>query len=235
MIKASDKLKNSTRNIDIETHFQLNKNTEDNHNSDSSTGEITSSQSINNNIIIDPELENEVRRITAYIAEGSASGKDVALTQKDQLILQKHQELLLKQQQLKQKNFQEQNSVLNAKKLPNYRLLGRNIFEPNYKQQFLKKKIKTNTYYSRFIKQHPTNTLPLAFQKSANISDEKYINYSQEIDRHDNSRTSKTKKEKNDDSRSLSGNNESFLSSSDSNSSDSSLRMSKKQSVILKT
>ena len=29
-------------------------------------------------------------------------------------------------------------------------------------------RVKVNTYYSRFIKQHPTNNLPLAFQKTVN-------------------------------------------------------------------
>lgn len=61
------------------------------------------------------------------------------------------------------------------KKLPNYRLLGRNIFDANVKQQFLKSRKKTNTYYSRFIKQHPANTLPLAFQKSMSLAEDKAL------------------------------------------------------------
>lgn len=59
------------------------------------------------------------------------------------------------------------------KKLPNYRLIGRNIFDPGAKQQFFKVKKKTNTYYSRFIKQHPTSNLPLAFQKSVSLAEDK--------------------------------------------------------------
>ncbi len=57
----------------------------------------------------------------------------------------------------------------------NNRLLGRNIFEPNKHQVFLKKRIKENTYYSRFIKQHPTNNLPSAFQKSVSLAEDKAL------------------------------------------------------------
>ena len=144
----------------------------DEEDSNSSTGEILNDPPES---LIGRELENAVKEITASIAEASANGKELVLSKEQQELLQKHQELLQQHQQLKQKHQQEQAALAaNSKKVPNYRLLGRNIFEPNYKQQFFKKKIKTNTYYSRFIKQHPTNTLPLAFQKSANLFEDKY-------------------------------------------------------------
>ena len=54
-----------------------------------------------------------------------------------------------------------------------FRLLGRNIFDTGVKQQFLKKRVKANTYYSRFIKQHPTTNLPLAFQKSVSLAEDR--------------------------------------------------------------
>jgi hypothetical protein len=37
----------------------------------------------------------------------------------------------------------------------------------------LKKRVKANTYYSRFIKQHPTTNLPLAFQKSVSLAEDR--------------------------------------------------------------
>ena len=68
----------------------------------------------------------------------------------------------------------EQQAFL-KKKLPNYRLLGRNIFDTNVKSQFNKSRKKTNTYYSRFLKQHPANNLPLAFQKSMSLAEDKAL------------------------------------------------------------
>lgn len=86
---------------------------------------------------------------------------------------QKYQQLLKLQQQ-QQLNQQQMSLLLSNKKFPNYRLLGRNIFEPHVKQKFFQRKpIKTNTYYSRFIKQHPTNNLPLVFQKSVSLAEDK--------------------------------------------------------------
>jgi cobalamin biosynthesis Mg chelatase CobN len=38
---------------------------------------------------------------------------------------------------------------------------------------FVKKRVKVNTYYDRFIKQHPANNLPLAFQKSVTQAEER--------------------------------------------------------------
>ena len=122
--------------------------------------------------------------ITTAIATASASGKELTLTQEQQLILQKHQLLVQQQQQLKQQKaqqlqltqmqMQQANQVAGLKKFPNYRLLGRNIFDGAPKQPFFKKKVnKANTYYSRFIKQHPTMNLPLAFQKSVGLAEDK--------------------------------------------------------------
>lgn len=70
-----------------------------------------------------------------------------------------------------------------AKKMPNYRLIGRNIFDPGAKQQFFKVKKKTNTYYSRFIKQHPTSNLPLAFQKSVSLAEDKAMEEAEKGDK----------------------------------------------------
>jgi len=114
---------------------------------------------------IDPELTEAVAEITAQIAAASAAGKELILSKEQQLLLQKHQLLVQQhhqiqqqQQKLKQLQQQQQQQLANPlyKKASNYRLLGRNIFEPNVKQQFFKKRAKVNTYYSRFIKQHPT-------------------------------------------------------------------------------
>jgi hypothetical protein len=131
---------------------------------------------------IDPELTEAVAEITAQIAAASAAGKELILTKEQQLLLQKHQLLVQQhhqiqqqQQKLKQLQQQQQQQLANPlyKKASNYRLLGRNIFEPNVKQQFFKKRAKVNTYYSRFIKQHPTTNLPLAFQKSIGLTEDK--------------------------------------------------------------
>lgn len=125
----------------------------------------------------DPDLVNAVSEITTAVAAASAAGKELSLTQEQQAILQKHQ--LLRQQYEQKLQAHQQSTAANqaallAKtKCPNYRLLGRNIFEPNVRNQFMKKKIKANTYYSRFIKQHPANNLPLAFQKSVTMAEEK--------------------------------------------------------------
>ena len=130
-------------------------------------------------IEIDSELTNSVAEITEAIASASASGKELTLTQEQQLILQKHQNLVQQQhhQQLRQQQQQQQLNQANAhaKKQPNYRLLGRNIFDTGVKQQFFKKRIKANTYYSRFSKQHPTVNLPLAFQKSVSLAEDKAL------------------------------------------------------------
>ena len=130
-------------------------------------------------IEIDTELTNSVAEITEAIASASASGKELTLTQEQQLILQKHQNLVQQQhqQQLRHQQQQQQLNQANAqaKKQPNYRLLGRNIFDTGVKQQFFKKRIKANTYYSRFIKQHPTVNLPLAFQKSVSLAEDKAL------------------------------------------------------------
>ncbi len=122
---------------------------------------------------IDADLVAEVNSITSQMAAATAAGKEMVLTQAQQLTLQKHQ-LLVQQQQIQQQQQQQQlqNNPLLAKKFPNYRLLGRNIFEGKpASQPFVKKRVKVNTYYSRFIKQHPTNNLPLAFQKSINLGE----------------------------------------------------------------
>lgn len=136
-------------------------------------------------IEIDSELTTAVAEITSAIAAASASGKELTLTQEQQLTLQKHQLLVQQQQQLKQQKaqqiqmtqlqMQQANQASALKKFPNYRLLGRNIFDGGVKQPFFqKKKInKANTYYSRFIKQHPTMNLPLAFQKSVSLAEDK--------------------------------------------------------------
>ena len=138
-------------------------------------------------IEIDSELTNAVAEITTAIATASASGKELTLTQEQQLTLQKHQLLVQQQQQLKQQKaqqlqmtqlqMQQANQASALKKFPNYRLLGRNIFDGGAKQPFFqKKKInKANTYYSRFIKQHPTMNLPLAFQKSVGLAEDKAL------------------------------------------------------------
>ena len=123
-------------------------------------------------IVIDSELVAEVNSITSQMAAATAAGKEMTLTQAQQLTLQKHQ-LLVQQQKTQQQQAQQQLQVnpMLAKKFPNYRLLGRNIFEGNKNQPMpfnKQKRVKVNTYYSRFIKQHPTNNLPLAFQKTVN-------------------------------------------------------------------
>ncbi|RNA01579.1 caspase activity and apoptosis inhibitor 1-like, partial [Brachionus plicatilis] len=134
----------------------------------------------------DPELTELVCEITSAIANASAEGREYVLSEEQKRTLEKHQQLIQDYQQKKQKYQQllklrqqsqlnpEQMSMLLAnKKFPNYRLLGRNIFEPNNKQKVFQKRIKTNTYYSRFIKQHPTNNLPLVFQKSIGLNEDK--------------------------------------------------------------
>lgn len=135
---------------------------------------------------LDPELTELVCDITSAIANASAEGREYVLSDEQKKTLEKHQQLIQEYQQKKQKYQQllklrqqsqlnpEQMSMLLAnKKFPNYRLLGRNIFEPNNKQKVFQKRIKTNTYYSRFIKQHPTNNLPLVFQKSIGLNEDK--------------------------------------------------------------
>jgi hypothetical protein len=125
---------------------------------------------------IDPELTKAVTEITEAIAAASAAGKEVALTKEQQLTLQKHEQLVQQQELYRLQQSQQQlNNPLAAKKFPNYRLLGRNIFDTGVKQQFFKKRIKANTYYSRFIKQHPTTNLPLAFQKSVSLAEDKAV------------------------------------------------------------
>lgn len=121
-------------------------------------------------IVIDADLVAKVNTITSQMAAATAAGKEMNLTQEQQLVLQKHQ-LLVQQQAAQQQQLQ--NNPVMAKKFPNYRLLGRNIFEPNKNQPFMKKRVKVNTYYSRFIKQHPTNNLPLAFQKTIGVNEDK--------------------------------------------------------------
>ena len=102
---------------------------------------------------IDSELTNAVAEITSAIATASASGKELTLTQEQQLTLQKHQLLVQQQQQLRLQQKQAQQAALqmqqqmagpggaSLKKFPNYRLLGRNIFDGGVKQQFFKKKV----------------------------------------------------------------------------------------------
>lgn len=138
---------------------------------------------------IDPELTLAVTEITEAIAAASSAGKELLLTKEQQLILQKHELLvqqhqqmaLKKQQQLANPQLASSAAAAAAanqanKKVPNYRLLGRNIFDTGVKQQFFKKRIKANTYYSRFIKQHPTTNLPLAFQpKSFSLAEDRQL------------------------------------------------------------
>ena len=95
------------------------------------------------------------------------------------------------------------------KKLPNYRLLGRNIFDANVKNQFIKSKIKTNTYYSRFLKQHPVNNLPLAFQKSMSLAEDKALEEKEKKQKKDKKKHKKNTSE---------SENESFTSDSNSDS-----------------
>ena len=101
----------------------------------------------------------------------------------------------------------EQQAFL-KKKLPNYRLLGRNIFDTNVKNQFIKSRKKTNTYYSRFLKQHPANNLPLAFQKSMSLAEDKALE-----EREKQQKKDKKKKHKKNATESE---NELFTSNSDS-------------------
>ncbi len=172
---------------------------------------------------IDADLVAEVNSITSQMAAATAAGKEMVLTQAQQLTLQKHQ-LLVQQQQIQQQQQQQQlqNNPLLAKKFPNYRLLGRNIFEGKpASQPFVKKRVKVNTYYSRFIKQHPTNNLPLAFQKSINLG-ETLEPASQPPKAAGPTKTKKTKKKKesesSSDSDSDSGSSRSSRSSRSSNS-----------------
>lgn len=136
----------------------------------------------------DPDLAIAVGEITSAIAAASADGKELILNEEQKTTLQRHQQLiqefqqkklkhqqLLKIQQQQQLSQQQMSMLLSNKKFPNYRLLGRNIFEPNVKQKFFQKRIKTNTYYSRFIKQHPTTNLPLVFQKSVSLAEDKAL------------------------------------------------------------
>lgn len=130
-------------------------------------------------------LTDLVTEITASIAAASTSGKEISLTPEQQDILQKHQQMQMKLQQKKNGPGAAPGTqaalaaaaaaAAAAKKLPNYRLLGRNIFDAGVKQKFFggARKKTTNTYYSRFIKQHPTNNLPLAFQKTLGLGEEK--------------------------------------------------------------
>ena len=146
-------------------------------------------------IVIDAELVNQVNTITSQMAAASAAGKEMNLTAEQQLVLQKHQ-YLVQQQQLQQQQQQMQANPLLAKKFPNYRLLGRNIFEPNKNQQFIKKKVKVNTYYSRFIKQHPTNNLPLAFQKSVSLAEDKALEEKEKLNTSGPTKTKSSKGQK---------------------------------------
>lgn len=174
-------------------------------------------------IEIDSELTNAVAEITEAIASASASGKELTLTQEQQLILQKHQNLVQQQhqQQLRHQQQQQQLNQANAqaKKQPNYRLLGRNIFDTGVKQQFFKKRIKANTYYSRFIKQHPTVNLPLAFQKSVSLAEDKAL---EEKEKSDEAKNDLLEKSKENRKASRSSSRSSSASSSSSNSSTSS-------------
>lgn len=216
---------------------------EDEESDASSTGEITTTNTVSTATIItiDPELENAVKEITASIAEAASTGKEIVLSKEQQETLQKHQELLQKQQLQRQKLLQEQQhaalQAANAKKLPNYRLLGRNIFEPNFNQQFVgkKKMVKTNTYYSRYIKQHPVNTLPLAFQKSMGVIDDQMPGGTGEDDLLQQQQAAltsggKKKKKKKHSSGSSSSSSSSSRSSSRSGSSRSSSTSSSKAS-----
>ena len=104
----------------------------------------------------------------------------------------------------------EQQAFL-KKKLPNYRLLGRNIFDTNVKSQFMKSRKKTNTYYSRFLKQHPANNLPLAFQKSMSLAEDKALE-----EKEKQHKKEKKKKHKKDNNNSSEDENELGSSNSDS-------------------
>jgi hypothetical protein len=99
-------------------------------------------------IVIDSELVAEVNSITSQMAAATAAGKEMTLTQAQQLTLQKHQ-LLVQQQKTQQQQAQQQMQAnpLLAKKFPNYRLLGRNIFEGNKQQPFQKKRVKVGAAF----------------------------------------------------------------------------------------
>jgi hypothetical protein len=108
----------------------------------------------------------------------------------------------------------EQQAFL-KKKLPNYRLLGRNIFDTNVKNQFIKSRKKTNTYYSRFLKQHPANNLPLAFQKSMSLAEDKAL---EEKEKQHHHKKEKKKKHKKGNSSETSGDNDGDETSDSDNS-----------------
>lgn len=87
----------------------------------------------------EPDLTQAVHDITAAVAEAAAHGKELSLSQEQQAILQKHQ-LVVQQYQKDLSDFQ-QRQLLNKTKasMPNYRLLGRNIFDqPPQKPTFFK-------------------------------------------------------------------------------------------------
>lgn len=124
--------------------------------------------------------------------------------------------------------------MLAKKQFPNYRLLGRNIFEPNKNTFIQKKRIKQNTYYSRFIKQHPTNNLPLAFQKSVSLAEDKALEEKENqhqigaVKKSKKKRSKRSKKKKNTDDSSNSSESDSSSRSNSSSRSRSSRSSSQK-------
>ena len=176
-------------------------------------------------IVIDPELVNAVTEITTAMANATAVGKELSLTAEQQALLQKHQQLVGQQNAQLQSQANALLNPLAKSKFPNYRLLGRNIFEPNKNQFIPKKRVKENTYYSRFIKQHPTNNLPLAFQKSVSLAEDKALEEKenqQTVSKKIKKKRSKKKKNTSDSSGSESDSSSSTSSSTGSSSSSSS-------------
>jgi hypothetical protein len=90
------------------------------------------------------------------------------------------------------RDAQKQHFIQN-KKLPSYRLVGRNIFDPSMNQQFMKPNAKSNKYYDRFIKQHPLSHLPLAFQKSVSLAEDKAL---EEKEKHKHKKDKKRNKQR---------------------------------------
>jgi hypothetical protein len=85
------------------------------------------------------------------------------------------------------------------KKPGNYRLVGRNIFDPTMKIPSIHPSVKTNKYYDRFIKQHPASHLPLAFQKSVSLAEDKALE-EKERQKHKRRKHGKRSDERNDGS-----------------------------------